>query len=214
MYLIFFILAWRGWYSVWVACAISMVSFIIWHLGLGGHAFLMRGLVCFFLGGALFHIARYVWERDIRMLRWLTYVGAVVAWVCVLLKYYADVPVYDLASVHFGVLAKYVYLAFPRYILLPLTILSLVFLEVSGHLNVARWKWIGDSTYAVYLTHLPLQLVFLLLAGMLPFVQDDFYKNIFAVPVFYVALMLISLIIYRKFERPAMKAIRRSFNEK
>lgn len=93
-------------------------------------------------------------------------------------------------------------------LLLPLTILCLAVSETAGKGGWERTAWLGDISYASYLLHFPLQLIFFtLLAGLLP------ERAIFYSPVlwggYFAVLISCSLLTHRFFERPLQQWIRR-----
>lgn len=93
-------------------------------------------------------------------------------------------------------------------ILLPSTILALAVSETLGFGGWKRTAWLGEISYASYLLHFPLQLVFFMLfAEVLP------GRAIFYNPAlwfsYFVLLIVSSLLAHRYFERPLQRVIRR-----
>jgi peptidoglycan/LPS O-acetylase OafA/YrhL len=93
-------------------------------------------------------------------------------------------------------------------LLLPVTILTLAVSETVGKGGWERFAWLGEISYASYLLHFPLQLIFFtIFAEALPS-RAMFYSPALLVGYF-VVLVAISLLAYRYFERPLQQLIRR-----
>lgn len=93
-------------------------------------------------------------------------------------------------------------------LLLPVTILTLAVSETVGKGGWERFAWLGEISYASYLLHFPLQLIFFtIFAEALPS-RAMFYSPALLVGYF-VVLVAISLLAHRYFERPLQKLIRR-----
>jgi peptidoglycan/LPS O-acetylase OafA/YrhL len=92
--------------------------------------------------------------------------------------------------------------------LLPSTILVLAVSETLGLSGWKRTAWLGEISYASYLLHFPLQLVFFML-----FTEVQPGREIFYSPVlwlgYFALLIAISLLAHRHFERPTQRWIRR-----
>ena len=93
-------------------------------------------------------------------------------------------------------------------LLLPITILSLAVSETAGKGRWERAAWLGEISYASYLLHFPLQLVFFML-----FAEVQPGRAIFYSPVlwlgYFALLIASSLLAHRYFERPLQRWIRR-----
>lgn len=92
-------------------------------------------------------------------------------------------------------------------LLLPVTILPLAISETVGKGGWERTAWLGEISYASYLLHFPLQLIFFtVFAEVLPG-RAIFYSPALLLGYF-VVLITISLLAHRYFERPLQKLIR------
>lgn len=92
-------------------------------------------------------------------------------------------------------------------VLLPCTILALALSET---LSKGRWRslsWLGDISYASYLLHFPLQLVFFMFCGSALPDRAIFYSPVLWCGYF-ALLIFLSLGAQRYFERPLQRWIR------
>lgn len=127
----------------------------------------------FFAGVTAFHLSRH---------RWAFWAGLSALPVCGLLAFIHPAPLY------FGCI--------------PALILTVGSLESRVMPVPPRWRWIGDSTFAIYLLQVPVVLTALMLgvrnpAGPLPLIA-------------YLATVIgLAALTYRYFELPAQRAIRR-----
>jgi peptidoglycan/LPS O-acetylase OafA/YrhL len=93
-------------------------------------------------------------------------------------------------------------------LLLPVTILSLAVSEAAGKGGWEKTAWLGEISYASYLLHFPLQLIFFTIAAELLPDRAIFYSANLMVGYF-VVLIGSSLVTHRHFERPLQQLIRR-----
>lgn len=94
-------------------------------------------------------------------------------------------------------------------LLLPMTILTLA---TSETLNEGRWKrtsWLGEISYSSYLLHFPLQLAFFNLFSGANAGREIFYHPLLWIGYF-TALIALSLLVHRYFERPLQHWVRRA----
>lgn len=158
------------------------------------HAIWPEAIECFFIGGLCFLIIeRYLNSKRRPSTELALLVATIVGWLSFL--YWPEGR--DLID-RWG-------LTF--YLLLPGAILSLVLLEIRGFVVSPKLAWVGDTTYATYLLHFPLELVFILVAQRLGTAENlVFSKPAFL--LFMTILFAISVITYQYFERPAQHLIR------
>lgn len=91
--------------------------------------------------------------------------------------------------------------------LFSITILTLVLIETGrGHLG-QRLSFIGNISYSSYLIHFPLQLIFIILIGFLG-MDASFFDTVYSLLVFFLVLIVLSMMSFRFFEIPAQKVLR------
>ena len=69
---------------------------------------------------------------------------------------------------------------------------------------------LGNLTYAIYLFHVPLQMLIILNLNIFYFSNDFLYSELFFM-IYLLILILISNISYKYFEKPLNKSIRKKF---
>ncbi|HRQ90806.1 MAG TPA: acyltransferase, partial [Bacteroidia bacterium] len=202
LYLLFFIVALMG-RGGWIFCVVvSMVASGL-HVVTGHGVF--TGAAMFFLGGGVYHLTR--WITGVRP--WIAPVvgGVTLAmWVGVLVHFYGF-DLFHLAS-FLKVPDRILAIGFQNYLLFPLTICSLALLGIHRAGAMRSVSWIGDITYSSYLIHFPMQLI-LGLAVSYGILGRDFYKAPVSLIAFFVFLVPVSYWVYRKFEWPMQRWIRR-----
>lgn len=91
-------------------------------------------------------------------------------------------------------------------IVFPVLVIVLALADDALRLVTRRLRWLGDISYSSYLLHFPLQLAvvtWLAWTGL----EIDF-RSPLTLAAFFVLLILLSLLCYRYFERPAMQWLR------
>jgi len=91
--------------------------------------------------------------------------------------------------------------------LFPVTIVTLALWETRRGTLGRRLAWLGNISYSSYLLHFPLQIVF---AGMAMWlgIQSSFFYSPVALLMFFGALIPLSLLSYKYFERPCQSFLR------
>lgn len=162
------------------------------HLGIGGRW--GPGILAFFMGGLTYEcLTTYLGFRR-RALDGLIVVAAVSAWVLVLMSPPAQ---------YWLLTRKHACLVF----LYPLTIAALAIIEINDAAIARRIRWIGDITYSSYLLHFPLQLLFVIALFGLGF-DVTVFDSALTLIAFIAILLILSLLAYHHFERPAQRSLR------
>lgn len=202
LYCIFFIVSYLRWGGAWFCLIFSVAAFSI--LQLAPRPIMSNGLSLFFLGGFLYHLTFFVSTRSPR-LKPIVYSTAALSWFLTILSvYFVDINGLIFKS---SILGEVVRNSFLVFFLFPSTIASLALLEIDRGRFLKPVSWIGDITYASYLLHFPLQLVFILAAyaGLL---TPGFYLHPLSFLAFFLILVPSSYLTYIIFERPIQKMIR------
>ncbi|MGX5217464.1 acyltransferase family protein [Pseudomonas segetis] len=93
-------------------------------------------------------------------------------------------------------------------ILFPMTILTLANSETADRHMWQRTAWLGEISYASYLLHFPLQLVFYTFISKISLSRELFFSPALMI-CFFILLITISWLTHRHFERPMQYLIRR-----
>jgi peptidoglycan/LPS O-acetylase OafA/YrhL len=68
--------------------------------------------------------------------------------------------------------------------------------------------WLGEISYSSYLLHIPLQLVFAVTVAV-GLLQADAVRSTPAMVIYFAILIPLSIMVFRNFEVPVQKALRR-----
>ncbi|MDF1860320.1 MAG: acyltransferase [Verrucomicrobiales bacterium] len=178
LYLVFFVVALLGKGRFFSCALIALVGMVLYPAT--KHMFFL-GLSLFFLGGVVYEVTGWLFQRRAfqhRLLYLATGVSSM-AW---------------LATIFVPGIED--------------SIASLSLLELNrGEGILPRFSWIGDITYSPYLLHFPLQLV-LMIAVTNSFLRPDFYLSPLWLLLFLTVLVASSYATFRYFEVPMQRRIR------
>ncbi len=204
LYLVFFMVAYFG-KGGWLFClAVPVFSCL---LGFAISHPLFVALAMFFLGGLVFYLTNAV-SGKYKQLAKLFYFMTFISWFSVFINCY----LIDLSKMIrcAGLLGGIFLTGFPLFILFPLTVLSLALIEIKKGSLLKPLSWIGDITYASYLLHFPLQLIFGLMVSF-NILEPDFYLSSKYLLIYFLTLIPIAYVTFLKFERPMQNIIRNTF---
>jgi peptidoglycan/LPS O-acetylase OafA/YrhL len=204
LYILFFLMAFFLKGGRLLCLSISVVSFILSNIF---HKAIFDGLALFFLGGLVFQNTFLISTKN-QTFKAPVYFITILAWSCVLINYY----LLNLENIilKLGIPGQIFLLGFSTYILFPFTACCLALVEIDRGPFLKPISFVGDISYSTYLLHFPLQLVFALAVSFGLF-NWGFYSNLWYLAIYFMVLILLSYLVFRKFERPMQKMIRSRF---
>ena len=96
---------------------------------------------------------------------------------------------------------------FFRSIIAPLIVLTLVLWGASSSGSGKRWSWLGNSSYAMYLLHFPLQITFVLITDYYG-ISRTVYHSPYTILLFFTILLPLSVAAHYGFEYPVQEKLR------
>jgi peptidoglycan/LPS O-acetylase OafA/YrhL len=180
--------------------------------------FIARGLMGFFVGGAVFELHEYVKTRsNIRQIAQVAGLLALGSWILVVAEVYAS-PMHhlfywmaghlsrDLGRLYLGWNGWLFRLLF-TFVVSPLTILALALDEQFLGGRYRSLSPLGDISYSTYMLHIPLQLV-LALAALSAGIGSRTFESRWVMIAFFAVLIALGTVSYRYLERPLQTVIR------
>lgn len=205
-YILFFIITLFCRSSLIISLIISSLALI---LSIKSNYYVFSGISMFFWGGATYFAAIYIRNIDAGRLNKVIYFTTVTAWIYVVFDVYllelSDYLINGKWGVYIFVLIKY--------ILFPVTLLSMILYESSSSVSFKSISWLGDISYSSYLLHFPLQLIFVLLSSFY-ILPSNFYLKAEFLFAFFVILVPLSYLTFSYYEKPIQASIRRIYNRK
>ena len=204
LYFVFFLVAFSrkgGWLF---SLSASILSFVI--LATHSHHMVFKGLALFFLGGFTFHMT-YLISNKKQSLKILVYAVAVISWLIVI----ADVYAYDMDRIlkGFGTIGSYL----ERATLISFSRLPSVVSRFSKYvIERSSGPSHGWATSAIpHICFIFLCNWFLPWLQAMVFSSPVFYRNPLYLLLYFMILVPLSYLTYRKFERPLQTIIRSRF---
>ncbi|OUD14085.1 acyltransferase family protein [Thioflexithrix psekupsensis] len=200
LYLLFFILAYWRKATFLICLLISMIAAILLVADSSEYLnrYLLRGISGFFFGGCIFYVAVYL-SPHAEKIRLGFYAATLILWGATLFSFYgADLTVY---IKQLGFIGKLFLEGYVHYLLFPISLLSLIFLEMQRGILLKKMAWLGDISYSLFLLHFPLQLMVAILVGY-GILDKTLFLNVGFFIGFFAVLIALSYLTYVKFERP------------
>ncbi|HWA89225.1 MAG TPA: acyltransferase [Rhizomicrobium sp.] len=202
LYGLFFVSARFGFRGVWPALGVAGLGIALLHWNL----FIARGVMGFFLGGAVYFLDRRILKRAdaARIARWVGY-AALVLWIVVWIEAYLH-PLHALLPPQSN---DDLFLLLFIFGVSPVTILALALREQVLGASWERLSFLGDISYSTYMLHFPMQLGLALIAAHTALTPDSFESPL-ALVAFYAVLIGLGALCFRFFERPLQNRLRAS----
>lgn len=189
LYASFFVICLAGrwrWLLAAAACGLGLLLY-------PGSYKIGSGLLCFYMGGLAYALL-------VQLRRWAGSGMALVATTgLAVAAWFYQVQVAASVDIYLVMC-----LCFPA----SLAMLAAAGMHWPGMMRSAAW--VGDISYASYLLHFPLQVVFALVLDGLGFAREVFYQP-WVMLLFFAVLVHLSLACHRWFERPAQRYLRTSW---
>ncbi|MBW8683721.1 acyltransferase family protein [Chitinophaga rhizophila] len=218
LYLLFFLLAWKNLHRhklliIGIVVAGAVIQYVYSMIG--------QGIYSFFLGGLSYHL--YAWmveQKNVRRIANIVTVAAVLLWAVVVTEYafsyIRDISMIVMKKVLSGkdeafhtALFNLSRNTFFRTIISPVTILTLALTETTrGSLKIKWALVLGNASYALYLIHFPLMVVFFIMVDILGLSRDVFHSPL-TLLTFYAVLIPLSILTHYYFELPIQDLFRK-----
>ncbi|SEW49673.1 acyltransferase family protein [Chitinophaga arvensicola] len=178
-----------------------------------------KGMYSFFLGALVYYL--YVWmTKENRIRKYLPALTTItiLLWAMILAEYHFSYiqglwtqivhqwlpgKNEEFITVTFGQIRNF----FFRSTVSPCTILSLALWETKRDLISKKWALLGNCSYAIYLIHFPLQIIFVLTVDTFH-ISRYVLRSPYTMMLFFALLLPLSLLTYYYFELPAQEKIR------
>ncbi len=223
LYLLFFLVSWKKLHrNKGFLLAIAVAGAVIQHY----YSMIGQGIYSFFLGALTYHL--YAWlvkRKNLRSITTIITITTVILWTVVLTEYafsyIRDFSLVLMKKVLPGKDAAFdmtVYNmsrnTFFRTIISPFTVLTLALSEtIRGSLKVKWATVLGNASYALYLIHFPLMVLFFIAADILG-ISIEVFHSPYTLLLFYVVLIPISILTHYYFELPLQEMFRKRLLKK
>ena len=214
LYAIFFVLCRGGLRGGWMSLLVSVLAIpLLWW-----NEFIARGVMGFFLGGAILTATDAIRARaDAKWIARVLCMAALALWAAVIVETYLG-PLHDAAYWLSGQIShdagkRYIGNSENLFLLLfiftvsPITIMALALHEQVLGGKWQRFSFVGDISYSTYMLHFPMQLCLALIATHFA-LAPPFFENGIALVLFYAALIGLGALSFNAIERPAQSKLR------
>jgi peptidoglycan/LPS O-acetylase OafA/YrhL len=200
LYGLFFAACRLGVRGFWMAFGIALSGIALMHW----NAFIARGVMGFFLGGAVHALDQAILKRaDAKRIARMVGYAALALWIVVVVEAYLH-PLHALFPPQPN---DELFLLMFIFSVSPVTILALALREQVLGASWERFSFLGDISYSTYMLHFPMQLALALVAAHFA-LTPAFFENWIALVAFYVVLIGLGALTFRRFERPMQDRLR------
>ena len=218
LYLVFFLLCWfKLQRNKVIIAGIILLAAVIQYI----YPMIGQGLYSFFLGALVYYIYDWAVQRDnARKITNGVIVLAAILWVFILCEYTfsftrsasmvwlqkllpsktaaADTRLFDIGRNTFF-----------RTIISPVSVLMLALLESAyGSVKIKWMLVLGNASYAIYLIHFPLMVLFVIVTDLAGISRGIFYSP-FTMLFFYTVLIPLSIAVHYYYELPVQQLLRK-----
>lgn len=218
LYLVFFLLCWMKLQrNKLVIAFIIVLAMGIQYI----HPMVGQGLYSFFLGAMVYHVYHWViQQKDPRKITNIVIGLTALLWVYILCEYAFSFTRNEsmllmkhlLPSKSDAALTRIFDVArntFFRTAISPISVLLLALLETTyGSVKIKWMLVLGNASYALYLIHFPLMVLFVIVVDTFGISRDIFYSPL-TMLLFYAILLPLSITVHYYFELPIQQLLRR-----
>jgi len=221
LYLIFFVMCYfKLQHKKWLLLLLIPVGIFLQYY----YAIIGKGMYSFFLGALVYYI--YIWAiKENRIKRYLpALIGlTILLWVLLFAEYQfsylRDVFIKQFLNAFPGKTIESAESAFAlgknfffRTFVSPCTILTLALWETNRGMLSKKWAPLGNCSYAMYLIHFSLQIIFVLVVDAFNIDRVALHSPITLI-IFFLILFPLSIMTYYYFELPAQEKLREKFSK-
>ncbi len=222
LYLLFFVICrLKLQRKIWLFVLLIPIGALIQHF----YAIIGKGIYSFFLGALVYYAYTWIVKRGkVQFFLWPVATVTILLWAAILVAFRLSIlqslwipgvkqslpggeQPFSEAVFHLGGTL------FFRTIISPLTALTLVLWETSRGPLSRKWSIPGNSSYAMYLLHFPLMIMFVLVTDYFGY-SRELYRSPYMMLLFFSVLIPVSIFTYYYFEFPAQERLRERFSRK
>jgi peptidoglycan/LPS O-acetylase OafA/YrhL len=210
LYLMFFLLCWLKLHkNKVILVGIVLLALVVQYI----YPMVGQGMYSFFLGALVYYI--YDWAAGNKKITNAVIVLAILLWVFSIAEYSFSfmrneamkfLPAQNGTRI-FDVIRN----TFFRTLMNPVSLLMLALIESTyGSLKIKWMLVLGNASYAMYMIHFPLMVLFVIVADFFG-INRDIFHSVSAILFFYAVLIPSSLIVHYYIELPVQQLLRKKW---